>query len=243
MFGREKESAKEFKEYNEELLKANLSEIYVFAFFRPLMNLFTSVTIGAVIYFGAGKVVNNSLSLGVLIAFISLVQKFYRPILDFAEKFTILQSAMAGGERIFSLLDQHDTIEDNGTGILSDNVKGKIEFKNVSFSYKQDEPVLKNLSFTVRPGETVALVGYTGAGKTTIANLLTRMWDIHEGHILLDDMEIRTISLNALRQTIIPVQQDVFLFAGTIKENIAAGSDMSPDEIEKRPGSRRHILL
>ncbi len=233
MFGREKESAKEFKEYNEELLKANLSEIYVFAFFRPLMNLFTSVTIGAVIYFGAGKVVNNSLSLGVLIAFISLVQKFYRPILDFAEKFTILQSAMAGGERIFSLLDQHDTIEDNGTGILSDNVKGKIEFKNVSFSYKQDEPVLKNLSFTVRPGETVALVGYTGAGKTTIANLLTRMWDIHEGHILLDDMEIRTISLNALRQTIIPVQQDVFLFAGTIKENIAAGSDMSPDEIEK----------
>lgn len=231
MFGRERASRIEFEEHNEKLFKANLSELYVFAFFRPLMNLFTSVTLGVIIYFGGASVLKGSLSLGVLIAFISLVQKFYRPILDFAEKFTILQSAMAGGERVFSLLDQNDTIDDSGLEKPGE-VRGELEFKNVSFSYKPDEPVLKNLSFKVKAGETVALAGYTGAGKTTIASLLTRMWDEYSGEILLDGKNIRSLPLTKLRNSIVPVQQDVFLFSGTVKENIAIGSNLKDHEIE-----------
>jgi len=231
MFGRERASRTEFEEHNNKLFKANLSELYVFAFFRPLMNLFTSVTLGIIIYFGGASVLKGSLSLGVMIAFISLVQKFYRPILDFAEKFTILQSAMAGGERVFSLLDQNDTIDNSGLEKPKE-VRGELEFKNVSFSYKPDEPVLKNLSFKVEAGKTVALAGYTGAGKTTIASLLTRMWDEYSGEILLDGKNIRSLPLKTLRNSIVPVQQDVFLFSGTVKENIAIGSNLKDYEIE-----------
>jgi ATP-binding cassette subfamily B multidrug efflux pump len=233
MFGREAASKKEFGERNKKLLKANLSEMYVFAVFRPLMNLFTAVSISVIIYFGAGNLLKHALSLGVLIAFIDLIQKFYRPIMDFAEKFTILQSAMAGGERIFSLMDDIDQIEDNGIETLQIPVKGQIEFKDVSFAYKENEPVLKNLSFKVNPGEKVAIVGYTGAGKTTIANLITRLWDINSGAIFLDGIDIRDLKLKNLRETVIPVQQDVFLFSGTIEESIKTGLNISDREIKK----------
>lgn len=233
MFGKEDASGEEFNKKNKKLLKANLSEMYVFAVFRPLMNLFTAVSISVIIYFGAGNLLKHALSLGVLIAFIDLIQKFYRPIMDFAQKFTILQSAMAGGERIFGLMDNIDQIEDKGAETLSTPVKGKIEFKDVSFAYKENEPVINNLSFTVNPGEKVAIVGYTGAGKTTIANLITRLWDINSGSILLDGIDIRELKLKNLRETVIPVQQDVFLFSGTIEESIKTGIDISESEIKK----------
>ncbi len=255
MFTRETASAELFKGYNGRLLRANLSELYIFAFFRPLMNLFTSVTVGIVIYFGGKSVLHHTLSLGVLIAFISLIQKFYRPILDFAEKFTILQSAMAGGERIFSLLDENDTLEDSGRDTITGEAAGKLEFRDVSFSYRQGEPVLRHLSFTVFPGETAAIAGYTGAGKTTIANVLTRMWDIDSGEILMDGKNIRSLPLKTLREAIMPVQQDVFLFSGTIRENIDMGSGLSDSAIEhaarlaqahsfieKLPGGYRFVL-
>ena len=233
MFGKEDASGEEFNKKNKKLLKANLSEMYVFAVFRPLMNLFTAVSISVIIYFGAGSLLQHALSLGILIAFIDLIQKFYRPIMDFAEKFTILQSAMAGGERIFALMDDIDQIEDKGTETLQTTVKGKIEFRDVSFAYKENEPVLKNLSFTVKPGEKVAIVGYTGAGKTTIANLITRLWDINSGTILLDGVDIRELELKNLRETVIPVQQDVFLFSGTIADSIKTGLDISENEVKK----------
>lgn len=232
MFGKEEASGEEFNKKNKKLLKANLSEMYVFAVFRPLMNLFTAVSVSVVIYFGAGQLFKHALSLGILIAFIDLIQKFYRPIMDFAEKFTILQSAMAGGERIFSLMDDVDQIEDKGTETLQNPVKGKIEFRDVSFAYKENEPVLKNLSFTVKPGEKVAIVGYTGAGKTTIANLLTRLWDVNSGTILLDGIDIRELKLRNLRETVIPVQQDVFLFSGTIEDSIKTGLDISESKVK-----------
>ena len=255
MFGREESTGKAFGIENEVLLKAQLLELYVFAFFRPLMNLFTSVTVGVVIYFGSSRVQEGALSLGVLIAFLSLVQKFYRPVLDFAEKFTILQSAMAGGERVFSLMEESEIVEDTGKGKSWEPGRGKIEFKNVSFSYKQGEPVLKNLSFTVYPGETAAIAGYTGAGKTTIANLLTRMWEIDEGEICIDGVNIQDIPLEDLRKGVIPVQQDVFLFAESIEENVRAGLDLTEEQtaqaaraaqaagfIEKLPGKYRFDL-
>lgn len=233
MFGREGSVGEEFAEENEVLLKARLSELYVFAFFRPLMNLFTSVTVGVVIYFGSSRVSSGTLSLGVLIAFLSLIQKFYRPVLDFAEKFTILQSAMAGGERVFSLMEENDLIEDTGRNMAWKPSEGKIEFRNVSFAYKKGEPVLNNLSFTVSPGETAAIAGYTGAGKTTIANLLTRMWETDSGEILIDGVNIRDIPLKSLRKTVMPVQQDVFLFAESIEANISSGLDIDTETVKK----------
>jgi ATP-binding cassette, subfamily B, multidrug efflux pump len=233
MFGREEASEKEFGKKNKKLLKANLSEMYVFAIFRPMMNFFTAVSIAVVIYFGAGQLFKHALSLGILIAFIDLIQKFYRPIMDFAEKFTILQSAMAGGERIFALMDDVDQIDDKGNETLKTPVKGKIEFKDVCFAYKKNDPVLNDLSFTVNPGEKVAIVGYTGAGKTTIANLITRLWDVNRGEILLDGVDIRKLTLKNLRETVIPVQQDVFLFSGTIEDSIKTGLEISNDKIQE----------
>jgi len=233
MFAREDTSRSYFTQRNKNLLKANLSEMYVFATFRPLVNLFTSISIGVIIYFGASMILDATLSLGILIAYINLIDMFYRPVMEIADQFTVLQSAMAGGERIFSLMDDTDRIEDNGREALPEPVQGSIEFRNVTFSYKENEPVIKDMSFTVHPGESIAIVGYTGAGKTTIANLLARLWDVQEGEILLDGRDIREYRLSDLRKAIQPVQQDVFLFSGTIAENIAFGSDFSLEHIRE----------
>ena len=228
IFGRENVSKKDFSMKNQELLKSNLAEMMVFAVFRPLINLLTSVSIGTILYFGGKMVLETTVSLGIMIAFVNLINKFYQPVMDFAEKFTIMQSAMAGGERIFNLLDTENRISDQGGKKLPSPVAGRIEFDRVHFSYNPDEPVLRDLSFSINPGETVAIVGYTGAGKTTIANLLARMWDIQAGQIKIDGVNIQDISLKDLRQTVQPVQQDVFMFADTITENIRLGADI-PD--------------
>jgi len=156
---------------------------------------------------------------------------FYHPVQDLSEKYNILQSAMAGAERVFNLLDTQEKIEQPREPRELDSVKGKIEFDKVDFWYKEGEPVLKRLSFTVNPGETVAIVGYTGAGKTTITSLLTRLWDIHSGAIRLDGVDIRKIATDTLRRRAQSVLQDVFLFSDTIAENIRLGSDISEEDI------------
>jgi ATP-binding cassette subfamily B protein len=222
-----------FRDRNGDLLDANLSEMKVFAVFRPLINLLTSVSIGTILYFGGQMVLGTTVSLGIMIAFVNLIQKFYQPVMDFAEKFTILQSAMAGGERIFNLLDTDERIPSGGGQVLPEPFQGRIEFRNVSFAYKEDEPVLRNLSFTIEPGETVAIVGYTGAGKTTIANLLARLWDYQEGEILIDGTDIRDIPLDTLRELVQPVQQEVFLFADSVMENIRLGADIPEEKVRR----------
>ncbi|MDR2447779.1 MAG: ABC transporter ATP-binding protein/permease [Treponema sp.] len=242
LFAAEKKSGRELAERNNELLRANLGEMYVYATFRPVVEWFSVVTTAVVIVMGGVFVLNLSLSLGVLIAFISLVGMFYNPITDIAEKFTLLQSAMAGGERVFKLLDTDEAIPDTGThhitrvkeGVSADNVAAaSVTFENVRFSYKQGEDVLKGLTFTVHPGEMVAIVGYTGAGKTTITNLLTRLWDIDGGAILLDGVPVKDIPLDELRSCVSPVLQDVFLFSGTVADNIRLGLAMSDDEVRE----------
>ncbi len=232
MFAREGKSRSFFGRLNDKLLRANLAEMYVVATFRPLVNFFTSTSIAVIVYFGASMVLDANLSLGVLIAYINLINMFYHPVMEIAEQFTVLQSAMAGGERIFNLLDEHDQIPDTGTARLPEPVSGSITFENVCFAYKENEPVIRDLSFSVKPGEQIAIVGYTGAGKTTIANLLARLWDIQEGSIRLDGRDIREYRLAYLRKAIQPVQQDVFIFSGTIAENISFGTDISRSQIE-----------
>ncbi len=232
MFGREIISQKRFKKENDKLLKANISQMYVYSFFRPLIDLLASTSIAVIIYVGAGFYQSGLISLGILIAYINLIGKFYDPVKDVAEKFSIMQSAMAGGERVLSLLDIDYTIAEAGNPVDVE-LKGSIEFKDVHFSYKEDVPVLKGLSFKVEPGETVAIVGYTGAGKTTIASLLTRLWDIGSGEILIDGKDIRGLSLETLRDTVQPVQQDVFIFAGDIRKNINLGKEIDDDIFQK----------
>ena len=242
LFRQEKKSSREYAKGSRELLDANLGEMYVFATFRPVVEWLSTFTLAVVIVVGSKMVLSLSISLGVLIAFISLVQMFYQPVTDIAEKYTMLQSAMAGGEKIFKLMDTEEEIPDsaalNESGISpwsvpGYSVRGQIEFDNVNFAYKKNEDVLKGLSFNVKPGQMAAIVGYTGAGKTTIINVLTRLWDINSGEIRLDGIPIKNIPLEKLRTSIMPVNQDVTLFSGTIEENISLGLDLSSEDIIK----------
>jgi ATP-binding cassette subfamily B protein len=169
----------------------------------------------------------------VLIAFINLVRMFYSPVMDIAEKYTLLQSAMAGGERGFKLLDTDEGIPDRGKRSIEGTLRGHIEFKDVRFSYKTGEEVLRGLSFTVGAGEMAAIVGYTGAGKTTITNVLARLWDIDAGIIRLDGIPLGEIPLSELRRSVLPVLQEVFLFSGTVAENISLGLSLSARQIEE----------
>lgn len=232
LFAQEDRVEDEFDERNTRLLKANLTQMYVFAVFRPTVDLLSSVSIAFIIYFGASYYLDGIVSLGVLIVFINLIRKFYRPVMEIAERYNILQSAMAGGERVFQLLDEEERVPDKGAiSAPKESSSGRIDFQAVHFAYKPDEPVLRGIDFTVQGGETVAIVGYTGAGKTTIANLLTRLWDIDNGSIRLDGRDIRDIPLTDLRKSVQPIQQDVFLFSATIRENITLGEEMSDERI------------
>jgi ATP-binding cassette subfamily B protein len=167
--------------------------------------------------------------LGVLIAFINLVNMFYAPVTDIAEKYTLLQSAMAGGEKVFALLDTDEHIPNDGARRL--DFRGHVEFDTVCFAYKKGEDVLRGLSFAIKPGEMAAIVGYTGAGKTTIINVLSRLWDVDSGEIRMDGIPVKDIPLDDLRRAVLPVLQDVFLFSGTVAENISLGLELPEEQI------------
>jgi len=229
LFRREEKSSGEFAERNRELFDANLDEMYVFATFRPIVEWFATFTAAVVIVVGSKMILSLSVSLGVLIAFVNLVQMFYSPVTDIAEKYTLLQSAMAGGEKVFKLMDTDEHIPDEGT--KSAALRGHVIFDNVRFAYKKGEDVLRGLSFAVQPGEMAAIVGYTGAGKTTIINVLSRLWDVDSGEIRLDGVPVKNISLDELRRAVLPVLQDVFLFSGTVADNISLGLDLSREQI------------
>lgn len=231
MFVREAQVNREFRRRNGSLMQASLSEMYVFAVFRPLVDLLSSISLAVIVFFGARFLSIGVVSLGILIAFIDLAKRFYQQLMDISDRFVILQSAMAGSERVFEMLDVEDRIEDHGQRLLPEPVHGAVEFDSVSFEYRPGEPVLHDVSFRVSAGETVAIVGYTGAGKTTIANLVTRLWDVNAGSIRLDGVDVRDIPLQQLRTVVQPIQQDVFLFNDTVAENIRLGADISDDQI------------
>jgi len=205
-----------------------MRELLVFAVFRPLIEIISASAIALIIWQGGSRVISEALTLGGLTAFLSSTEMFFRPIRDIAEKFNILQSAMASSERIFKLLDEKR--ENRGRGKKIINLKGKIEFHHVWFSYKDEDWVLKDVSFTVLPGEKVALVGHTGGGKTSIISLLLRFYEFQRGEILLDGINIRDLDLSFLRSQVGLVLQDVFIFSGDIKTNIRLRNNTISDE-------------
>ena len=230
IFKREPESYRRFAGINHDNFLAAMGQIRVFAMFMPLMELASSVAIALVIWYGGGKVVQTTLSLGTLVAFLSYVQMFFRPIRNLAEQYGTMQQAMASSERIFMLLDSEEIVPDPETPKRPAVVNGRIAFENVWFSYGGEEDVLRDVSFTVEPGETVAIVGATGAGKTSIISLIERFYDIQKGRIALDGVDIREMEKGFLRSKLGLVMQDVFVFAGDIKGNIRLGNEAVSDE-------------
>lgn len=229
-FGKEKRTIDEFEVINREHTIQNNKSVFYYAVFYPIVELIGAISAGLIIWYGGGQVIQNAVSIGVIISFIQFAEMFFRPIRDLSEKYNILQTAMASSERIFMLLDEVPEKIDSEDLTKSNILKGEIEFKNVSFAYDKDNYVLKNVSFKINAGEKVAFVGATGAGKTTITNLLSRFYEINSGEILIDGINIKNIPQEILRKNIAIVLQDVFLFSGNIRTNINLGSSDITDE-------------
>jgi len=232
-FRREKFNRERFGELNHENYLIGMRQIRVFAVFMPLIEVISATALGLVIWYGGISVIKEAMTLGAVVAFIGYVRKFFQPIRDVAEKYNILQSAMASLERVFGLLDQRWELPPPAAKQPLPPGRGEIRFDQVNFGYRPDEPVLKDVSFSVPPGRTLAIVGATGSGKTSIINLLLRFYEVDTGRILVDGVDIRELDPAEHRSRIGLVMQEVFLFAGTVMENIALSRDgMSPERIK-----------
>lgn len=233
LFNREAKALQQFSDINQAHRQANLDTIFYYAVFYPLVNLISAIGIAAIVWYGGGQVIQNALTIGTLIAFLQYTQRLWQPIQDISDKYNVFQAAVVASERIFRLLDTPDKIASPAEPQLpatGARLLGHIEFRNVWFAYKNEEWVLKDISFTVQPGESIAFVGATGSGKTTITNLLMRFYDIQQGEILLDGVDIRQWDLQRLRANFAVVLQDVFLFSGDVASNIRLGNQTISDE-------------
>jgi ATP-binding cassette subfamily B multidrug efflux pump len=258
LFNRERRNFGRFDELNRDHLASHKQAIRSFALFFPSVGFISAVATALLIWYGGGQVIRNAVTLGVLVAFIQYTERFFRPIQDLAEKYNILQSAMASSERIFRILDEPVSVEDPVDPVPLERVRGEVEFRDVWFAYpaaeyagpsgpapvrRTDDPplpegtdewVLKGVSFRIHPGESVAVVGHTGAGKTSIINLIVRFYDPQRGQVLVDGVDVRRYPQRDLRRHVGFVLQDVFLFSGTIASNIRLGNaDISDEEVRR----------
>ena len=242
LFAQERRSYLRFNERNRKYLAANLRSIFYFSIFHPLIEVTGSLAIAVIIWYGGGQIVQDALTLGVLVAFIGYAERLFWPIRELSEKYTIFQNAMASSERIFQLLDTQPAIVSTTPSSGNPKIlKGEIEFRNVWFAYNDDDYVLRDVSFTVKPGEKVALVGHTGAGKSSIINILSRFYEINKGQILIDGVDIRDMALEELREAISIVQQNIFLFSDSIERNISLGKSAVSSEQVKQAAKDVHL--
>jgi len=226
LFNREKKEKERFRKINSDHRRAHLDTIFYFSIFWPVVEVLASLAMALVVWYGGARALMDQLTFGVLLAFIQYVRQFFNPIRGLSEKYNTLQSALASSERIFDVLDTEKEIVETPNPVVQPEIDGRIEFKNVEFSYSpDDEKVIDDVSFTAKPGELLAIVGATGAGKSTIINLLMRYYDIQKGSILLDGIDIRDLSLKQLRSHFGLVLQDNALFTGTVLENITLGNE------------------
>jgi len=230
LFCRERQSAERFDELNGEYRDEYYRTIFYHALFFPVVELLQWLSIGLVLWYGGTRIIGKGIEIGVLIAFIQYGQRLYMPIRDLMEKYTVLQAAMASSERIFGLLDTPAEVPEPSTPYVPERVRGKVEFRNVWFAYNEHEYVLRDISFTVEPGERLAIVGATGMGKTSIINLLGRFYDVQRGSVLVDGRDVRDYDKRQLRRHIAVVPQDVFLFSGSVRDNITLRNTAIPPE-------------
>lgn len=236
IFNREERKKEEFDKKNAELGKAKQGEMFVFSIFQPLIYMLYISSVLCLLYLSARGYINNfsflgqTITSGLVVTFYSYINKFFNPIQNLAEQFNWLQSAFASAEKIFTIFDIEPEVTDAPDAVELEHMEGNIEFRDVWFSYLPDEWILKGVSFTVKAGETVAFVGSTGSGKTTILSLLCRNYDIQKGQILIDGRDIRTIKISSLRKHFGQMLQDVFLFSGTIRSNILLGAENIDDD-------------
>ncbi len=230
IFNREKKAFDKFEKINAAHREANIHSIFYYALFYPGVELIGALAVGLIVWYAGGNALGGAITLGTVMAFLQFNEMFWRPIRDLSEKYNIMQTAMASSERVFKLLDDKTIIPEPASPIPLPTVRGEIEFRNVWFAYNGDAHVLKDVSFKIAPGETVAIVGATGAGKSSTINLLSRFYDVNKGQILIDGVDIRSVNTKDLRKHIAVVLQDVFLFAGDIKTNITLGDESVPLE-------------
>lgn len=230
IFAREAKTFAEFKAENDQYTAASWKQLMVWAVFRPILDLLANAAISLVLWYGGVRAMAGDVTPGVLILFVTLTRQFFEPLMQLAEKFNILQSAMASSERLFKLLDTEPTIVDPPNPQPLGQVTGKVAFQNVWFAYNQDEWVLKDVSFEARPGQTIAFVGHTGAGKSSMINLLSRFYDVQKGQVLVNGRDVKTVATAELRRAIGLVAQDVFLFTGDVKGNIRLGNEAISEE-------------
>ncbi len=230
LYGREESEYRKHDEINSMHANAHIKSVFFYAVFFPTVEFLSALTIALIVWYAGGQIISGMMSLGVLISFIQYTEMFFRPIRDLSEKYNIMQTAMASSERLFQLLDDQTVIPEVSKERAKRYVPGDIEFRNVWFSYNEDEYVLRNVSFKIPRGTSSAIVGATGAGKTTIINLLSRFYDIQKGEILIGGVDIRELPLDELRKHIAVVLQDVFLFSGDIRQNIGLGRKDISDE-------------
>ncbi len=237
LFNREREELQRFRDINGDHRQAQVRTIFYFALFWPAVDIIASSALGLVLWYGGVRAMGSALSVGILIAFIQYARQFFEPIRNLSDQYNTLQSAMAGAERIFGLLDKDFSIKETDTPVEIERFSGHIEFKNVWFTYDKEVEedadknwILSDVSFIVKPGQTAAIVGATGAGKTTIINLLLRFYEIDKGQILVDGIDINQMRLTDLRRHIGLVLQDVFLFSGSVKRNITLDNEEIDEE-------------
>lgn len=243
LFNREKKALDQFTGINDAHKQANIETIFYYAVFYPLVNLISSIGIAAIVWYGGGQVIRETMTVGTLVAFLQYTQRLWMPIQDISDKYNLFQAAVVASERIFRLLDSVPQIASPPIPVLpatGARARGRIEFRHVWFAYQGEDWVLKDVSFTVEPGQSIALVGHTGSGKTTISSLLMRFYDIQRGEILLDGVDIRQWDLELLRRNFAVVLQDVFLFSGDVAGNIRLGNQEITNERVEWAASEVH---
>jgi ABC-type multidrug transport system fused ATPase/permease subunit len=237
LFNAEDQEFRKFDRANRDHYDAHVQNIFYYAVFFPAVEVIGAIAIALIIWHGGGGILAGTVTFGVVVAFIQYADRFYQPVRDLSEKYNVFQSAMVASERIFELLDTPPGVPEPERPRALERVRGEVEFDRVWFAYKDEDWVLKDISFRVKPGEKVAIVGATGAGKSSVANLLTRFYEFQRGTIRVDGVDVREIEGRALRRRIGLVLQDVFLFAGTVRENIAFGSrdrgPAAPEAVER----------
>lgn len=245
LFGQEQGQARHFAGINEENYRAGMKQIRIFALFMPVMELLSSIGLAILIWHGGGKVLQEQLTLGALVAFIGYIQMFFKPIRDIAEKYNIMQLAMASTERIFEFMDEGESLPVPAFPRAPETVRGHLVFEGVSFGYDPKKPVVREISFEVRPGRTMAIVGATGSGKTTLVNLAERFYDPDQGRITLDGVDLREWPDQALRRALGLCLQEVFLYSGTLYDNISLGREgLGEEEVKEaaRAANAWHLV-